>query len=128
MGCEAAVVVEGAPWAGALPGICEVPPFKHASANNSKRVHVRRPSPHTSHTYTHPLSSQPQVLLLGPQGVEEELAEAGLPYVTAASLRLPRYDSPDAMLAMEVGGGVGVFVCVRGGGRWYRARYRSSQV
>ncbi|KAI8467196.1 MAG: HAD-like domain-containing protein [Monoraphidium minutum] len=51
-----------------------------------------------------------KVLLLGPQGVEEELALAGIPYVTASSLGLPPFDSPDAMLAMEIDAGIGAVV------------------
>ncbi|KIY95479.1 pyridoxal (pyridoxine, vitamin B6) phosphatase [Monoraphidium neglectum] len=58
------------------------------------------------------ISLQPgkKVLLLGPEGVEHELALAGVPFVAARGLGLPIYDSPDAMLRMEVDTGIGAVV------------------
>lgn len=45
-----------------------------------------------------------QVLLLGSQGVADELAAAGLQVLDAEQLQLPVLDTVDKMLQMQVGG------------------------
>ncbi|GBF89918.1 phosphoglycolate phosphatase [Raphidocelis subcapitata] len=55
-------------------------------------------------------STGKRALLLGPVGVEEELEAAGVPFVTGRGLGLPTYDSPDAMLRMELDESIGCVV------------------
>ena len=52
-----------------------------------------------------------KALLLGPRGVEEELAAAGVVFVTPRDLQLPPVlDTPDAMLALDLDPAIGAVV------------------
>jgi hypothetical protein len=44
-----------------------------------------------------------RALLLAPEGVEREMEQAGIPFVTGEQLRLPTMDSTDAMQGLQVG-------------------------